>query len=180
MKRQKRIALVGMPLSGKSAVLEYLVKEMPAYRLVDLDAEVERVAKASIPFIFQTKGENYFRQLECKALEGCLLMAEVLVVAGGGVVTTKEARTVLSEYDDVLYLKTALPTLVCRLQEEEIQKRPLFKQSAKMGESVEAVLERLLVEREPYFIEVATHTICTDGKDVEEVAEEVKRFIENS
>ena len=61
----KTIVLVGMMGSGKTSIGKELAKSLDI-KFVDSDKEIELKCKKTIPQIFETKGETYFRKIEEK------------------------------------------------------------------------------------------------------------------
>ena len=66
-----RIYLIGLPGVGKSTVGKELAKKI-GYDYVDLDLYIEEFMNKSIPSIFTEYGEDFFRELEKKALNDML------------------------------------------------------------------------------------------------------------
>src|SRR5262245_38100182 len=73
---------------------------------VDLDREVERDVRSTIPEIFAERGEVEFRVLEQQAALDTLCKARPAVVAlGGGAVTSPGIRRALREQAFTVYLE---------------------------------------------------------------------------
>ena len=66
--------LTGMPGCGKSTLGKSLSKSMNM-SFVDMDAEIERREKLSIPEIFENSGEDYFRSVENAVLKEIALLS---------------------------------------------------------------------------------------------------------
>ena len=64
---KKAVFLCGFMGCGKTTVGKVAAK-MLGMELVDLDEYIEQQEKTSIPVIFSTKGEEYFRSCERKAI----------------------------------------------------------------------------------------------------------------
>ena len=62
------IVLIGFMGAGKSTISDYL-STMFDMRLVEMDQEISEREEMSIPDIFATYGEEYFRNLETKLLK---------------------------------------------------------------------------------------------------------------
>jgi shikimate kinase len=156
------VALIGYMGSGKTTVGRLAARRL-GWHFVDLDREISRRARRSIPQIFAERGEPYFRDLEHKLLREALASRKDLVVAcGGGVVTRPENRDLLASVS-TLFLEEDPCVLYDRTRGAT---RPL------RGSNLEAFLERYR-ERLPHYESVAKHTIHADGRPAGRVAGEV-------
>lgn len=171
----RRIVLVGLMGTGKTTVGRRLARRLDR-RFVDLDAEVEAAAGASIPEIFATQGEAAFRRAETEALASTLASEEDVVVAtGGGVVVAETNRDLLTAATDtvVVWLDAPVDALMERVDGGGAT-RPL------LAEDPRGVLMRLATEREPLYTAVAHHRIGTQHRSVGEVAATVCRVVTRS
>ena len=116
----------GFMATGKSTVGR-LVSELAGLPFVDLDARIAQTAGASIPQIFQSRGEQAFRALERAELERVLDhsgSAPPVVALGGGALLDREAR--LRALDSaVVVCLTASPAEIVR-RAEPLSSRPLL------------------------------------------------------
>ena len=78
------IVLIGFMGSGKSTVSDYL-STMFDMRLVEMDQEISEREEMSIPDIFATYGEEYFRNLETNLLKELQTGNNCIISCGGGV-----------------------------------------------------------------------------------------------
>ncbi len=160
------MAIVGYMGSGKSTVGRVVAEEL-RWKFVDLDEAVAKRAGLSIPDIFESSGEPYFRNLEreelLETLDGPV---ERVVACGGGVVIDPRNRARLMEVPtvflwedtDVLYRRTRGPG------------RPL------RGASFEDFARRY-AERLPYYLEVASLQIEPGNRPPGRVAEEIIEWL---
>ena len=161
------IGLTGYMGSGKSSVGARLAARL-GFEFIDLDRYIEEKIGLSIAEIFELEGENYFRAIEAEALRDVVVMHQLchkdLVLAlGGGTITIKGVRHLILEDMLCIYLKADISTLKRRL-ENESDGRPLLKEEGEM--------ERLFQERRKLY-ESVPYSLCTDGKSLEEVEEEL-------
>ena len=156
------LAIVGYMGSGKSTVGRILAEEL-GWKFVDLDAAVTERAGLSIPEIFESSGEPYFRNLERMALLDALSgPKEKIVSCGGGVIIDPRNRAKLLEVPtvflwedaDILYRRTRGPG------------RPL------RGASF-ADFARQYAERLPYYVEVAALQLEPDNRPPRRIADEI-------
>ncbi|HEY8672363.1 MAG TPA: 3-dehydroquinate synthase [Candidatus Dormibacteraeota bacterium] len=135
----QRIALVGLPGSGKTTVAPLLAERL-GWSSVDLDDEVAAVSGRSPAAIIAGDGEAFFRQVELAALQSVLQRAGPVVIAcGGGVITQAAAQRTLTDACAVVWLDAPDAVLVERLG--DVATRPLLEGSAA------TVLPRLRAER---------------------------------
>ena len=157
------VYLVGMPGSGKSTVGPELARRL-GVPFVELDAEIERAAGASVAEIFDREGEARFRELEAAALTEVASHDPSVVSCGGGVVLEPANRVLLRATGEVVFLSVPLDVLRSRV--EPAADRPLIRASGD--------LERLAGEREPLYREFAAHVVDAAGP-VDEVAAAIER-----
>ena len=79
----KNIFLVGMPSSGKSTLGRRLARAL-GYRFADLDKLIVQDQKRTIPEIFASEGEDYFRKVEQRILRATQQNRSLVVATGGG------------------------------------------------------------------------------------------------
>ena len=157
------VYLVGMPGSGKSTVGPELAARL-GVPYVELDAEVERDAGATVREIFEREGEARFRELEAAALGGAAARDPSVVSCGGGVVLEPANRVTLRATGEVVFL--SVPLEVLRTRVRPAAERPLIR--------AEGDLERLFREREALYREFAAHVVDASGPP-REVAEAIEK-----
>ena len=100
----RRIALVGLPGSGKSTIAPLVARGL-GWDAVDLDDEIARTTGRSPAAIIAEDGESAFRDLELAALETALRLPGPLVIAcGGGLITLTTARHLLTQLATIVWL----------------------------------------------------------------------------
>lgn len=160
------VAIVGYMGSGKSSVGRLLARRL-GWEFVDLDREIERKERRTIPEIFKNSGEERFRELEHQVLVDTLDgTTDRIIACGGGTVTHEDSRrrlrevaTVFLEEDaDVLYERT------------RGSRRPL-----RAGGPEE--FEQRYSERFQHYREVADLTITMRRRPKDQVVEEIIRWL---
>lgn len=106
----RNIVLIGMPSCGKSAIGEILAKRLNM-EFADTDAEIEKLCKMSVPEIFSTHGEKYFRKQERKVIEKLSLSKGRVIATGGGAIESNVNCNNLRMNSLVCYIKRDLSEL---------------------------------------------------------------------
>ena len=147
-----KIILVGMMGAGKTTIGKLLSNKL-GYDFVDLDKIIEEKSGVKINTIFEIEGEAGFREREFQVLRASIEKEKVIISTGGGIVTNEKSRTHLIKNNVfIIYLKANLQTLVSRLKNDN--SRPILNVDNK-----EQVIERILLEREPLYQDLADMTV---------------------
>ncbi len=115
-KTVKNIALIGMPLSGKSTMIK-------KFNGLDLDDEIMNRTGKTISFLLEN---GTFRAYETAILQELVLQKKPLIALGGGAILKKENIEALKDYL-IIFLSTELDVLISRSEKSE---RPLIKQKS--------------------------------------------------
>jgi shikimate kinase len=156
--------IVGPPGSGKTTVGE-LVAAALHQPFRDTDGDIVAVAGKPIPEIFFDEGEEHFRELERAAVARALGSFEGVLALGGGAVLAPATRELLSGHT-VVFLSVELADAASRVGLTG-GGRPL------LAVNPRATLKHLLDQRRPFYEEVASVIVKTDGRPPEEIAAEV-------
>lgn len=109
--------------TGKTAIGKELAKKLKL-PFWDLDAEIEKNEKSTIPQIFDKFGEEYFRQKERKYLKLLFYRSKFVLSLGGGTICSDEAVRLVKENGTLVFIKTPFELIFERLKRN--QKRPLL------------------------------------------------------
>lgn len=168
------IVLVGMMGVGKSSVGKRLASllECP---FMDADEEIERSAQMSIPEIFQTYGEDYFRDGERRVIARLIDECEgrCVIATGGGAFCNDETRALILDKALTIWLDSEVDTLLERTGRKD--NRPLLKQ----GDPRE-ILSRLREERRPFYSQAPIHVLSGSGPHVQtinKVLQEISQWL---
>jgi shikimate kinase len=175
-----RIYLTGFMTSGKSTIGPILANVL-GLEFFDLDKEIEEKEKLSVVEIFETKGEQYFRNLEKEFLRELSKKNNIIVSLGGGTITYQENLDMLKKNGKIVYLKVSPNILYMRLKNKT--NRPLFRDLV-LGENSENDfmnrINEMLDKRKAYY-EQADLIINTDfnpvGVTVDKIAKKIFRII---
>ncbi len=155
--------LVGMMGTGKTTV-GGAVAERLTVPFYDMDAEIMERSGKTVPELFD-EGESVFRDWESRVVED-LAGRESAVIATGGGAVLKVSNVAAMHSSGTIVLLTASPeALIERIGDDP--QRPL----ASDGESI----RRLLELRRHIYEAVASETVDTTDRTIDEVAEEVER-----
>jgi shikimate kinase len=149
------IVLVGMMGVGKK------LATVLACSFVDADEEIELAAGMSIPEIFESHGEAYFRDGERRVIarlikDGITRGGHGVIATGGGAFVNAETRALILDQAIAVWLDSDIDTLVDRTSRKD--NRPLLKQ----GDPRE-ILTRLRDERRPAYAQAQIHVMSTNG-----------------
>jgi shikimate kinase len=156
------IYLIGMMGSGKSTVGKTLSKKMHK-PFIDLDSEIEKGIGNNISEIFDIDGEEQFRKMETKQLKQ---YSKSIVACGGGIILKDENRDFINENGITILLTASMEELSHRLSNSG--NRPLLSDN-----NTEEALTRLWLERQMNYLNTADFTIETDGKNPDQLTEEI-------
>lgn len=139
----RSIVLVGMMGAGKSSIGRRLAIALDI-PFLDADIEIEKAAGMSIPDIFESKGEPYFRAGEARVIARLLDGGPQVLATGGGAFMNEQTRSAIRQKGISIWLKADLDVLLRRVKRRA--DRPLLKS----GDPAET-LERLMAERDPVY-----------------------------
>lgn len=123
MTDQHRVALVGLPGSGKSTVGRQLARRL-GLDYVDSDHVIEQRLGCSIRTYFELEGEDSFREVESVVLEELTQKTGAVISTGGGSVMREINRQRLHARCQVVYLNAHPDELFRRLRHDV--NRPLL------------------------------------------------------
>lgn len=159
------IVLIGFMGAGKSTVSDYL-STMFAMKIVEMDQVISEREEMSIPDIFATYGEEYFRELETKLLVEMQTKHNTIISCGGGAALREENVAEMKKNGRVVLLTASPETVYDRVKDSE--ERPILKGN----NNVEYIAELMEKRREKYEA-AADIVIQTDNKTVLQVCEEL-------
>lgn len=162
---KRHIVLIGFMGVGKSTISRRLqvCSNRPE---VDTDAWIEEKEGRSIPDIFATEGEEYFRQQETAMIDELGCMDASIVSCGGGMALRDINVRKLQALGEVVLLTAKPETIFERVRNST--NRPILNGNM----NVEFISE-LMQKRKPFYEKAATVTVCTDGRRVDEIAKEI-------
>ena len=159
------IVLIGFMGAGKSTISEFL-KTVFAMEVIEMDQIIAERQSMSISDIFETYGEEYFRDLETNLLIEMQSKKNMVISCGGGV-PMRERNVVEMKKNGRVVLLTAKPeTILNRVKDNH--DRPLLE-----GNKTVPFIADLMEKRREKYQAAADIVIETDGKSELEICEEL-------
>lgn len=159
------IALIGFMGAGKSTISDYL-STMFDMKLVEMDQVIAEREEMSISDIFDTYGEEYFRNLETNLLKELQTGRNCVISCGGGVVLREENVAEMKKNGRVVFLTASPETIYERVKDSN--DRPIL-DGNKNVEFIAGLMEK---RREKY--EAAADVVVqTDNKTILQICEEL-------
>ncbi len=163
-KPERRIALTGMPASGKTSVGKLLARQI-GLSFIDLDHVIEADAGATCAEIFSREGEPAFRIRESRALGQVAAGGSVVLATGGGCVLSGTNRALLRDGFTVVWLQASPETAARRSGGGN---RPLL-----AGADPQVRMKELYEARKTFYAECADLPIDTDSRTITEIVEAI-------
>jgi len=161
-----RMFLIGMPGSGKSTLGKQLAEALNT-TFVDLDEEIEKHEKQTIPEIFNQHDEEYFRKVESSLLNQWANSGKNFVMAtGGGAPCFHDGMKIINESGKSIFVNVPISELISRAA--TASNRPL------LHGDVEERLKTLYEKRLPIYRQ-ATLTVSGKNIKVESILEKLKQ-----
>ena len=166
---KSNLVLTGFMGTGKTSLGKILAEKL-GRSFVDIDQKIEQDSGLTIPQIFETYGEKYFRELEKKVVAEISQRQGLVIATGGGTVKDEENLRMLKNSGMIVCLTT---------DPEEIFRRTERRGERPMLDSDEnrlQTIQKLLAERQ-HFYEQADYTIdTTDWSPLQIMNDICKRF----
>jgi shikimate kinase len=149
------VVLVGLMGAGKSTVGRKLAA-MLNRDFVDADDAIVAAAQRSIPEIFETFGEAYFRDGERRVIARLIEESHGVIATGGGAFIDPATRAAVLTNSIAVWIDSDIDTLVERTARRT--NRPLLQQG-----DPRAILSRLAAERTPYYAQAHIRVVSQIG-----------------
>ena len=161
----QNIFLIGFMGCGKSTVADFLNREL-SMEVIEMDQIIAQRQGMSISDIFETYGEQYFRDLETNLLIEMQSRSNVVISCGGGT-PMRECNVVEMKKNGRVVLLTAKPeTILDRVKNNH--DRPLIENNKTVP-----FIADLMEKRRAKYEAAADIIIETDGKNELEICEEL-------
>lgn len=161
MKQKSNIILIGFMGAGKTTVSHHL-SHLLAMQEVDTDRLIAEREGMSIPELFRTRGEAYFRDCETKLLLELQQRHNLIVSCGGGMALRPENAAYMKQAGCVVLLTATPQTIYERVKDNT--NRPLLN-----GNMNADYIENMLNKRRERYLAAADVIVETDGKTISEI-----------
>ena len=163
------VAMAGFMGTGKSRIGWELSRRLQL-TFIDTDRVIERVSSMRISEIFELYGEAVFRDYETEIVRRCTRLDDVVISTGGGTVVRAENRALLRERGPIIVLQASAETVYKRTRRH---RRPMLE----VGDPEQRIRD-LMEQRTPYYDEVASVRVSTDGRESADVVDEIVEKLE--
>ncbi len=177
----ERVYLSGFMTSGKSTIGPILANVL-GWKFIDLDRIIEEKEDKTVVEIFESEGEEYFRNMEHDFLIRFSNEKKLILSLGGGTIAFDRNLKILKSSGKIVYLKSS-PEMIYQRIKNKID-RPIFRdlvlaENSKPQDFIDRI-EKYLKMREPYYLKADIH-IDTDqssiGVTVDKLAKLLSRVI---
>lgn len=161
------IVLCGMMGCGKTTI-GIRLSELTGMQWFDTDDMITR-KYGKIANIFEFYGEERFREYESEIVRSVAGRENCVISTGGGCVLRPENSAAFKQGGGrIVFLKVDIDVLFARTGHTG-DDRPLLKNTTMEK------MKQILDHRTPIYESCADHTVDTNGKSIDEVAEEIIR-----
>ncbi|MDA0902668.1 MAG: shikimate kinase, partial [Proteobacteria bacterium] len=142
---------------------------------IDSDREIEQHEKLSINEIFETKGEQYFRDVEAEVISNIINGDQAMVLSlGGGAFTSPKVRQLVKSSAVSIWLDCDIDTIVGRTS---VKSRPLLQKGDK-----KEILTNLMDKRRAYYqqADLKVDTSQVSKLVIDEIISKINNFIKEN
>lgn len=169
------IVLIGYRGSGKSTIGRKLADRL-WQPFVDSDERVVSRAGKTIREIFQSDGEDRFRQLESEVVREVSRLVDHVIALGGGALVREENREALQEAGHKIVYLRCDPEVLLRRIESDPQTATARPNLTSLGGGVEEI-RKVLAEREPIYRQAMTAELDVTNLTPEEAVVYIARLV---
>ena len=151
----KSIFLCGFMGCGKTTIGKILAKRT-GREFIDMDKYIEEKENMTVSQIFETHGEDYFRDVEHQVCKELSEKQDLIVATGGGALTFQRNVDVIRKSATVLLISVPVEVISKRLKNDTT--RPLLQRPDK-----EEAMRALYNKRLPIYTDAATVIVNGTG-----------------
>jgi shikimate kinase len=168
------IILIGYRASGKTSAGRELAKLL-GRPFFDTDRMIFAKTGRTIPEIVEASGWHAFREVEKTVIAELSSLDDVVIALGGGAVMDPENVAMLGERGWFVWLQADARVLALRMGKEQ---NGAVRRPSLTGNGTLAEIEEVLAKRLPVYGTVANMIVDAAGKDLEGIAAEIARRLE--
>ncbi len=157
---RSHIILTGFMGSGKTRTGMRL-STLLGFDFIDTDSLIVERERMSIPEIFETRGEAYFRRIESEIIAGLSSRQRCVVATGGGAVLDPSNVRRMKSYGTVVFLNAPFEKILQNTAQDH--SRPLIAKKA------ETEIRALFNRRLPLYKSTADIVLDASGTDTDEI-----------
>ena len=146
LRQKQNLILIGMPGAGKTSLGKAAAEKL-GRQFFDIDSEIEKRERMTIPEIFTKFGESHFRAIETEVIAEITKTSGAVIATGGGAVMNRRNRLNIRQNG------------FCVLIRRDLSKLPLDGRPVSKAKGTKA-LEK---ERMPVYKELADAEIMNNG-----------------
>lgn len=162
------IFLIGFMGVGKSTIAR-LLSEQLGMELIEMDETIEAEQGMTIPEIFETKGEEAFRDMESALVERISQGKNAVISCGGGAVLREKNVANMKKNGKIVFLTATPETIFERVR--DTTNRPLL-----AGNMNVAYIAKLMERRKTLYEDAADVMISTDEKSIEMILDKISHI----
>ena len=170
MKLKENIVFLGMMGSGKTSIGSIVSRRLNL-NFFDIDQVIENNQDMKVAKIFETKGENFFREIEKKITLDTLKNKKGVIALGGGAFMNKIIKKEVLENHLSFWLNWDNDTIVNRIKNSK--KRPLAVNSSR-NKLIEIIKKRSLIYSK------ALYKINCENLTKQEIAKKIIKIYETN
>ena len=160
-----KIILIGMMGAGKSSIGKNLAVKISA-SFIDVDEYIQHKYNSTISQIFETEGEDFFRQIEANTFSEIINNNEnVIISTGGGTPLNQNCHHIFTE-NKVIFLD-AFPDILFERATRRKNDRPLMKTLDYKK------FEQLYIDRRKIYSSFSNLTVDTSNIEIRDVVKKI-------
>ena len=154
------IAFIGYRCSGKTSISRALSLKLK-WKRVELDREIEKKYKKSIPQIVKEYGWEEFRKTESNLIEKYSSYKNIILDLGGGAILNKDNISNVKKTSIIIFLECSIETIIYRLKNSYF--RPPLTDLKLEEEAIKVYTDRL-----PLYKEYSDYIINSESLSIDQ------------
>ena len=165
---QDNLIFTGFSGTGKSRVGQ-IVAKIQSVKFIDIDRSIVFKTGKTISEIFDSRGEQYFRSLECQEIDIACSESGIVISTGGGTIVNKRNYIAMKHSGVIVCLDAKPETIHKRLLKQKESSRNEEVRPLLQGSEPIITIQNLKRQREHYY-GLADFKIDTEKMSTKQVA----------